>query len=313
MGAPVNRRVAAVLLACSGCVPCLSSAAEGSSALAALITDTRLAEISGMAASSTHADVLWAHNDSGDDSHLFAIDRDGEVRGALAIDGVENVDWEDMAAFEHDGAGFLVVADTGDNGGIRDVLELHVIAEPQQLAADGRASPAWTVRFRWPDGARDCEAIAVDAVGGYIYLVAKKRVPPEAWRVPLRPDGGEPVTAERVGLLSGVVQPSAADLERNPVYGRYRSQITAIDISADGRRFAALNYRTAYVFVRAAGEDWGAALARDPLELLLPWLPQAEALAFDRDGRSVWISSEKLPAPLLQVQVPLPPAAAGAR
>ena len=178
--------------------------------------------------------------------------------------------------------------------------------------ANSRASPAWTVRFRWPDGARDCEAVAVDAAAGYVYLVAKKRVPPEVWRVPLHPVGEEPVAAERVGTLAGVVQPSAADLERNPVYGRYRSQITSADISADGRRFAALNYRTAYVFTRTDGEDWSAALAREPLDLALPWLPQAESLAFDSSGDAVWISSEKLPAPLLQVSLPPLPDAATA-
>lgn len=274
------------------------------SALIALITDTRLAEISGMAQSRRHPDILWVHNDSDDEAQLFAIDQSGKVRGALTLDGVENIDWEDMAAFEHEGRPYLLVADTGDNGGIRTTLRLLVVVEPERLQDDQHASVAWTLAFRWPDGARDCEAVAVDAAAGIVYLVAKKRVPPEVWRIPLHPGGDAPVLAERVGTLAGVVQPSAADLEKNPVYGRYRSQITAADISPDGRWFAALNYRTAYLYARGGDEDWAQAMARDPVELDLPWLPQAEAIAFDGTGSAVWISSEKLPAPLLRASVP---------
>lgn len=290
--------LAAVLLAhCAAAV-------AGEARLVAVITDPRLDEISGMAVSRRHEGVSWVHNDSDDGPLLYAVDRDGTVRTALTLHDAANRDWEDMAAFERDGRAFLLVADTGDNGGIRDRLTLLLVEEPAELQPVMDARPVRSISFRWPDGPRDCEAVAVDPDGRYAWLVAKKRVPPELWRVRLDGHDEELVEAERMGLLSGVVQPTAEDLVRNPVYGRYRSQITAADISADGRRFAVLNYRTAYVYDRVAGEDWASALARTPLELTLPWLPQAEALALDLDGRSAWISSEKLPAPLLQVPIP---------
>jgi hypothetical protein len=279
-------------------------ASAGEARLAAVITDARLDEISGMAASRRHAGLFWVHNDSDDAPRLYAVDQEGAVRAALSLEGAGNRDWEDMAAFERDGRAFLLIADTGDNGGIREQLTLIALEEPAALGPALQARPAWQLRFRWPDGPRDCEAVAVDAAGGFVYLVAKKRVPPEVWRVPLDGTTDAVVAAERVATLSGVVQPTAEDLARNPVYGRYRSQITAADISADGRRFAALNYRTAYVYERGEGEDWATALARPPSELTLPWLPQAEALALDLDGGSAWISSEKLPAPLLQLPIP---------
>jgi len=291
------------MLAAALLVPALPAVAE-EARLAAVITDPRLDEISGMAASRRHAGLFWVHNDSGDGPHLFAVDREGAVRAALTLDGARNQDWEDMASFEREGRAYLLVADTGDNGGIRDRLRLLLVEEPAGLGPDLRARPLRTIEFRWPDGPRDCEAVAVDPDGRNAWLVAKKRVPPELWRVPLDGDAGGVVVAERMGLLSGVLQPTAEDLARNPVYGRYRSQITAADISADDRRFAVLNYRTAYVYQRRDGEDWATALAREPAELVLPWLPQAEALALDPDGGSAWISSEKLPAPLLQVPIP---------
>lgn len=272
-------------------------------ALKALITDPRLAEISGMAASRQHPGIFWVHNDGDNAAELYAIDARGEHQATLRIAGLRNVDWEDLAAFEWEGKHYLLVADVGDNGGLRRELPLRVIEEPSELA-DARVPVAWTVRFRWPDGPRDCESVAVDAREGAVYLVSKKRVPPELFRVGLLPTTGRVQIARRVGKLAGIEQPTVDDLRRNPVYGRYRSQITAADISADGSQFAALNYRRVYVWSRDAA-GWGQAVTQPPRVLQFPWIPQAEALTFDRDGQSLWISSERLPAPLLRLPVPV--------
>ncbi len=267
------------------------------------ITDPTLDEISGMAVSRRHPDTIWVHNDSGDASHLYAISEGGEVQATVTLEGVTHTDWEDMAGFELDGRRYLLIADTGDNGGLRKTLSLHVIAEPDSIG-DRSVTPAWTIRFRWPDGPRDCEAVAVDAERGEILLIGKKRVPPDLFRLPLRPDGSDIQVAEPIGRLAGIVQPTAEDLRRNPRFGRYRSQITAADLSEDGRRLAVLNYRTAYVYVRHENEGWGEAVTRTPIEVPYPWLPQAEAIGFDGQGH-LWIASEKRPTPLLRL--PLSP------
>jgi hypothetical protein len=179
-----------------------------------------------------------------------------------------------------------------------------VVAEPATLQ-DQQAPVEWSVRFRWPDGARDCESVAVDAREGYAYLVSKKRVPPELFRVALRPARPNLVqVAERVGTLPGVEQPTQEDLRRNPIYGRYRSQITAADIAPDGSAFAVLNYRRVIVWPRDP-RGWARALQRPGRVIDFPWVPQAEALGFAPDGNSLWLSSERLPAPLLRL--PLKP------
>lgn len=281
----------------------LSAAQDSAVALKALITDERMSEISGMAASRQHPGIFWVHNDGDNAAELYAIDAQGEHRATLRIADLRNVDWEDLAAFEWNGKHYLLIADVGDNGGLRLKLPLRVIEEPRVLA-DARVPVAWSVRFRWPDGPRDCESVAVDAREGAVYLVSKKRVPPELFRVALRPPQQRVQTAERVGTLTGIEQPTVDDLRRNPIYGRYRSQITSADISPDGSHFAALNYRRVYVWTRNAA-GWGRAVSRSPRVLEFPWIPQAEALTFDRDGQSLWISSERLPAPLLQLPVPI--------
>ncbi|MCB1567717.1 MAG: hypothetical protein KDI69_02715 [Xanthomonadales bacterium] len=266
--------------------------------LAAVLTDARLDEVSGLAISRRHPGIVWVHNDSQDAHALYAVDTQGRVRATLELP-VPNIDWEDIASYQRDGRSYLLVADTGDNGGIRKELVLHEVPEPAELRDQG-ASTLRSIRFRWPDGARDCEALAVDVADASIWLISKKRVPPQLFRLPLLPAEADAVqVAEFRGQLAGIVQPSARDLSANPVYGKYRSQITAADISADGQRLAVMSYQHLYLWPRHL-DGWPAALAQAPTRLDLPWMAQAEAMGFDASGATVWISSEHLPAPLIR-------------
>jgi len=273
--------------------------------ISGVMADARLAETSGIAASRSQPDAFWVHNDSGHPAELHLMSSEGARLASVTVEGVQNIDWEDLAAFDLEGKRYLLVADTGDNGGLRRTLQLVVVEEPAVITDGMRLRPAWTVRFRWPDGARDCEAVAVDAPAGEVLLVSKKRVPPELFRVALRPDDDRLQTARRVGRLRGIAQPSAAELTQNPVYGRYRSQITAADLSPDGRTLAVLNYQAVYLYRREAGARWPAALAR-PTRLDFTWMPQAEAMGFSLDGRQLWVAGEQRPSPLIHFPMNTP-------
>jgi len=272
----------------------------GSPDVAGLVTDQAMDEISGMAVSRTYPGRYWAINDSGNTAQLHLMDGSGQHQGSVEALGAGNVDWEDLASFELEGRHYLLVADTGDNGGIRQDLALHVFEEPADLTQP--ATLAWTIRFRWPDGPRDCEAAAVDPVRGEVLLVSKKRVPAELFRVPLAHSDQEQV-AERIGTLAGIEQPDAGDLARSPLYGRYRAQVTSADLSPNGRVLAVLNYRSIHFLVRGRGDDWKPALARKLPHLVLPWIPQAEAIAFSLDGQEMRVASEQLPSPLVRYRV----------
>lgn len=264
-----------------------------------MLLDPQLSEISGLAASAQHRDVLWLHNDGGD-GRLFAVSTGGRRLATFGIDGVTRTDWEDMAAFKLDGRRYLLVADTGDNGGLRRTLQLHVIEEPAQLR-NARLTPAWSIVFRWPDGPRDCEAVAVDAARGQILLISKKRVPAELFALPLRPLSDGVLTATRVGELAGIPQADAERLRRFPKRARLDSQVTAAAVSPDGRTLAVMTYRHLLLYPRQPGERWARAVARPTQASLLPWLPQAEALDFSADGKSLYATGEFIPAPLYRI------------
>lgn len=271
---------------------------DGGAALAGLLLDPQLDEISGLAASRRHENVLWLHDDGGNPARLFAVSTRGRRLATFHVEGVTKTDWEDIAAFELDGRRYLMLADTGDNGGLRRSLQLHVIEEPASLE-NARLTPAWSIAFRWPDGPRDCEAVAVDTERGQILLVSKKREPPELFALPLRPAGDAMQTAQPLGTLAGMPPPSPAE-QSDAGRARFDRQVTAADVSPDGDTLAVMTYRYLLLYPRGTG-SWAEAVTGAPRVVDLPPLPQAEALGWSADGRHLYATGEFIPAPLYRI------------
>lgn len=272
--------------------------------VAGLVRDGRLSEISGMAASPSTPHRFWTHNDSGSPADLYAIDGSGRVQAQLRVTGVKPVDWEDMAAFTLDGRSWLLLADTGDNAGVRPRVELVVVEEPA-FPADARehvfqSQPAWRVAFRYADAPHDVEAVGVDADGETVLLLTKRTTPLQVWSLPLRPRSGGETVATLIGTLRAAddVLPTV-DFERRLMPGRP----TALSISRDGRRAAVLTYNAVWIYDRAAGEGWAQVFARAPRSYPIALLAQAEAIAFGADADTVYVTGERWPVPLLRLDV----------
>jgi len=267
--------------------------------LSGVVLDGKLDEISGIAASGRFPDTFWVIQDGGNDALLHAISRRGSRLATVRVAGVHNTDWEDIAAFTWQGKHWLLIPDTGDNGGMRRTLQLHVVPEPD-LVDGSQVRPAWSIAFRWPDGPRDCEAVAVDVAAGEVLLISKKRNPHELFSLPLHPTAGLQ-TATRIALLappanlSNNTADDSADA-RGRALGR---QATAADLSPDGRTLAVLTYDRLLLYPRKPGEAWANAVTRAPRTIALPWLQQAEAVAWLPDGKGLLATGEFSPAPLV--------------
>ncbi|GAB3743319.1 hypothetical protein [Lysobacter olei] len=283
----------------AACAP--ADEAPARTAVSGVLLDPQLDEISGLAASRRHPGTLWLHDDGGNPPRLFAVSTHGLRRATFRVEGVSKTDWEDIAAFRLDGRNYLLIADTGDNGGLRRTLQLHVIEEPKALE-NGRLTPVWSIAFRWPDGARDCEAVAVDTRRRQILLVSKKRHPPELFALPLRPSGKDVVTARPLGRLAGVPKPTPEDLRQRPQRARYDAQVTAADVSPDGRMLAVMTYRYLLFYPALPAQGWGQSVTRPPDIRVLPWLPQAEAMGWSVNGQAVYATGEFVPAPLYRIR-----------
>ena len=291
----------AAVLGVLAALPTLAAEAPayGGPVTAGQLAEPQNQEASGLAASRRMPGVLWTHNDSGGDPVLFAVNADGSLRGKVRVEGVGNLDWEDVASFELDGKAWLVAGDIGDNYAVRLAgCTLHALPEPDavSLSPDRElvVPPAYSIHFVYEDGPRDVESLAVDAKERAIYLLSKRDAVPRLYRLPLGPmKGSEPVIAKFVGWVPHLPQPSA--LQRNvrlPTQG-FLGWPTAMDFSHDGTLALVLVYEQPLLFPRAAGESWAEALAREPVKLAPHELPQAEGACFSADDRSIFVASEK--------------------
>lgn len=271
-------------------VACAGWAGEEPEAAPRRLVDPALREVSGMAVSPGDGAFLWLINDSGSPAVLHLADRLGRSRGEVSVEGVRNVDWEDLAAFRWQGRSWLLVGDIGDNNAVRDSLSLHLLAEPElpegERSLGGSRAVTRTLEFRYPDGPRDCESLAVDARAGWIYLLSKRDPAPRLYRLPLSTRGVSGMLEAE--FLGETAVPSAEGLPFHP-YGR---QPTGLDISADGRTAVVLTYTGASVVHRRAGESWLEAFAEPWKSLGAHTLPQAEAVAIDRRAGRVLATSE---------------------
>ncbi len=270
------------------------------------IENPEIDESSGLAASRRDPDVLWTFNDSGGKPVIFAMGTDGKDLGSFRIEGAKNRDWEDMAAFRREGAPYLLIADVGDNRGTWDYVTLYVVREPEIRRPASPKPPAvplaWTVRFQYEDGPRDCEAVAVDEKAGKILLITKRDVPPGFYTLPLAPGDDSIRVAWKAGTVAGLPAPNLVERGTSPIMGGYADMVTAMDVSPDGAKAMILTYKRAYLFGRRPEEPWAAAFARPPKKINLPPLSQAEGACFGSDEASIYVSSEKRPAPLLRIQ-----------
>jgi hypothetical protein len=296
--------VATMALACaptSAQTPATEHGRFGTPTLSGVVLNRGLAEMSGLAGSLRHDELLWTLNDSDNPNEIYALQPSGTLRATVLIRDQRNVDWEDLAAFRLDGVPYLLIADVGDNNASRQELRLIVVVEPEVDAPHAEIQAAWVVRVRYPDGARDCEAVAVDAERGEVLLLSKRRVPAQLFEVPLKPDSDAPVTARQIARVINLPQPSAQELEAHPSAGRYFGQPTAMALSPDRGELAVLTYRDVYVYERRPEESWQETLARAPRALGIPLLPQAEGLGYARDGSAIYVTGERLPAPIVRV------------
>ena len=299
---PARLRPALLTLFCTG--PLLLSACQATSesavqrwsepAFAGIPDAGKLGELSGMARSNRHDGIFWAMNDGDNAAELVAIDAQAKTRATIQVEGVRNIDWEDVASYEIDGRSYLAIADTGDNGGIRPELFIHIFEEPEQLA-DVTLKPIRSLRFRWADGARDVESMMASGQRGRFYLISKKRVPAELFTLAM--DAADGSSPELLSVLDGIAQPDAKTMNTKGDFGRYRAQITGADLEPDGQVFAVLNYQQINFF--ALPERPVPALK--PLATItLPWLPQAEAIGYSADGDSLFVGSEQAPTPMIR-------------
>lgn len=257
-----------------------------------------LDELSGLVAASPGLDSYWAHNDSGAEPRLFALDEqlrprvpewltsrygsgDAVLRApwpGIELPGATLVDWETIARI----GDRLYLGDVGNNGNARRDLGFWEFPEPAPAATEA-LRPRRFLPVHYPEQRAfpgeiwewDCEAVFSD--GDHLYLVTKHR------------EAGEIRRFEPGARLYRFEPATASERDSTPLalISRHDAleMATGADLSPDGEVLAVLTYAALWLFPRpAGGDDWFAARpAIRPLPITRT--RQAEAIAWRDDGR----------------------------
>lgn len=274
--------LAATLIAACGageaCPSCGGPMRQGA------LANPELLETSGIA-SSRMADVLFAHNDSGDRSRFFAVSLTGADLGVFEVTGAQNVDWEDMDRGPCPAGSCLYIGDIGDNDGSRLAYTVYRMTEPTAVMAGEQDIAAERLEFTYPDGAHDAEVLLVHPVTGEVTIVTKvEDGPAQVFVLPGELTTGKTLMATRVGE----VRPPGGD-----------SRFTGGSIHPDGAAILMRTRKSLFYYPMQPEQRAAEALAGEPCELpvademlgeAVTWLPGGAEFVTVGEGASAAIS-----------------------
>jgi len=268
------------------------------------LASNNLNEASGMQASYSRDGDFFVHNDDGEPV-IYAIDSTGADVGSVIIVPAQNKDWEDITSIPVDDGRWLVIGDIGDNWSKRKSIKLYFIDEPQTGKNDryaGRQELKHWISLNYPDGPRDCESMAYDPVNKQILFLSKRDKPPRLYAIDLVTALSENhAELTLLGTTSSFRPPTIADRAKWGGRTDWISQPTGFDISADGSEAVVITYRSLYRYRRQPDEDWLTAMQRKPEEVIGFSAVQNEAIAYSVDGKEIYVTTEKRPAPIHRV------------
>ena len=245
-----------------------------------LIKNEDLSEASGLVVSRSNPELIWSHNDSGDQPRLFLVGLTGDDMGEFKLTGIQNRDWEDMAIGPgpEDGKTYLYIGDIGDNLGQYKEKTIYRMIEPDISSVDkktnGEIAGVETIRFEYPDGIRDAETLMVDPLTKDLYIISKR----------------EP----SVGIYLLKYPYSTTDSNLLEKVGEIKlSNVVGGDISANGNEILIKTYSAIYCWEKKGDESVGSLLQTEPTRLPYFREPQGEAIGWKIDGSGYYTISEE--------------------
>lgn len=240
----------------------------------ASISNPDLAEISGLAFSKKHPNLMYVHTDSGGEPTVTMLDSLGRELGKIELEDAKNRDWEDIAVGPGpDGKSYVYVGEIGDNAGVHKEILIYRFPEPSTVQKT-QSAKVEILRLTYPNGPRDAESLMVDPISGDLFILSK------------RDDKNSVYCVSQDAFAQG-----KAVLKQ--LHNLNFTGSVAGDISQDGSRILVKNYFAVFYWERKTGESIGQALERKPKRLPYVPEPQGEAIGFNRKGSSFFTLSEK--------------------
>ena len=263
------------------------------------ISNPDIIEASGITVSKCQPNVLWTHNDSGDDAFIYAIDPAGANLGTWHVRDAQNIDWEDIAEFKDaSGKCFIYIGETGNNNLGRTVQTIYRVAEPAVSpdSANTRkknaleTESAESVSFSYADAPHNAETLIVQPVTGVIYVLTKNRSDPSGV-YKIAPSFGSSVV-QKVSYIAQIKVPSIPE-----------GLLTGGDASFDGRRVVLCDYMDGYELTLSAGDNnFDDIWKQTPVRIDLGPRDTGEAVAYSPDGNTIYATTDGKNAPMIVVK-----------
>lgn len=262
------------------------------------IDSKEIDESSGIAASRCNENVLWTHNDSGNDADVFALDLQGKKLGTWRVANAKNVDWEDIAAVKSaSGECFLYIGDIGNNTkSARNKFTIYKVKEPTVSGATDSSrksplstEPAEAIEIQYSDSPHDAETLMVNQQSGDIYILSKRLSEPSAvYRLKSNYDSGKTNQLEKLNDFTVPAVPNGF--------------LTGGDIAPDGKHAIICDYFNAYeLTLPDAAKSFDEIWKQKPMIVELGKREQGEAVGYSANGRSIFATSEGKNSPLIEV------------
>ena len=227
---------------------------------------TYLNENSGLVAVSSNG--IWTHNDGGDGPIIYKIDTNGNQLDSIYLNGISNVDFEDIA---EDNLGNFYVGDFGNNNHNRTNLAIYKIPNPDSILGNNVTPEiiyfSYPNQVTFPDTNQDKDCEAMFHYNGNLYLLSKN------W------GSSGYSTLYKLPDSSGTYSAQIIDSVKTPL-------VTGADIHSSGK-LAVLSMDRVLIFDQFIGSDF----FNGRKSTFLFSLTQKEGVSFI-DTNSVYISQE---------------------
>lgn len=258
------------------------------------LSDQRIDESSGLAASRLYPGAFWTHNDSGDSARAFLINSTGQTLSEIVVQGAQALDWEDMSVAGTAENAWVYIGDIGDNAEKRANIPIYRFREPR---FDIKNPPAQqtvvceTMTLTYPDKPHNAETL-IAAPNGQLLIVTKSLDETFVYQTPKPFTAGSTQQLENLGELT---MPE----------GFRQSLTTAGDLSPDGEKLVVMTYAQAHEWqlkgwTKDDAPGWKDIIKTKPRIWDLPKSKQMEAVCYGLDSQKIYSTSEQLPTPIFE-------------
>ncbi|MFK4099763.1 WD40 repeat domain-containing protein [Streptomyces sp. NPDC019531] len=227
------------------------------------ISDPRITESSGLAASRRHPGIYWTHNDQDTGAYLYAVDSStGKTVARITMTGVGTP--RDVEAISIGPDNQIWVGDIGDNDGVTwPYVWIYKLPEPKDLKDQSVKATQYVVKYS--DGSRDAESMVVHPKTGRVYIIDKQE------------DGGH--------LYEGPAKLSSSGTNLFRPVKAVDLWATDAAFSPDGQQLAVRGYFGGIWY------DWNGGDIKKEGRLSVP-LGQGESVSYSPDGTKLLLGME---------------------